>query len=101
MFPLGQDDDDLELNYLLDRNIQVALAIVDEICAQQPLTLKDPLDHLVTPPILPHTAMSLNQKRHEHPPKQHHILKLKEEVKLIEDVESLTKWNKKDKRREF
>uniref|UniRef100_A0A914W6N2 Bestrophin homolog n=1 Tax=Plectus sambesii TaxID=2011161 RepID=A0A914W6N2_9BILA len=39
--PLGEDDDDFEINYLLDRNLQAALTIVDYTEDRQPTLEKD------------------------------------------------------------
>uniref|UniRef100_F1L303 Bestrophin homolog n=1 Tax=Ascaris suum TaxID=6253 RepID=F1L303_ASCSU len=39
--PLGEDDDDFEVNYILDRNLQVGLLIVDDAFDQKPQLEKD------------------------------------------------------------
>ncbi|CAD6191948.1 unnamed protein product [Caenorhabditis auriculariae] len=39
--PLGEDDDDFECNFLLDRNLSVGLSIVDECYNRQPDLEKD------------------------------------------------------------
>ncbi|KAE9554265.1 hypothetical protein FO519_002499 [Halicephalobus sp. NKZ332] len=39
--PLGDDDDDFECNWVIDRNIQVGLAMVDEACGKVPELEKD------------------------------------------------------------
>ncbi|KAK5977207.1 Bestrophin [Trichostrongylus colubriformis] len=41
MNPLGEDDDDFECNYLLDRNLSLGLSIVDECYNDLPLQEKD------------------------------------------------------------
>ncbi|KIH49858.1 hypothetical protein ANCDUO_20066 [Ancylostoma duodenale] len=41
MNPLGEDDDDFECNYLIDRNLRVGLTIVDECYGELPLQQKD------------------------------------------------------------
>ena len=39
--PYGDDDDDLELNVVIDTNIAVGFAIVDEMHAEHPELQKD------------------------------------------------------------
>ncbi|XGW29596.1 hypothetical protein V3C99_008998 [Haemonchus contortus] len=41
MNPLGEDDDDFECNYLLDRNLSLGLSIVDECYNDLPLQQRD------------------------------------------------------------
>ncbi|GMT24110.1 hypothetical protein PFISCL1PPCAC_15407 [Pristionchus fissidentatus] len=41
MNPLGEDDDDFECNFLIDRNLQLGLAIVDETYNALPYQQKD------------------------------------------------------------
>ncbi|XP_002735116.1 bestrophin-3-like [Saccoglossus kowalevskii] len=40
--PYGGDDDDFELNYIIDRNVQVGFILVDQLHAQIPNLEKDP-----------------------------------------------------------
>src|SRR5271165_4239007 len=74
MRPFDEDDDDLELNYFLDRHLQIAMATVDELYRLDvPMEIGDPLagknGSLL---ILPHTKMSATQP--QHPPKLHTIV---------------------------
>ncbi|KAK6036268.1 hypothetical protein COOONC_26227 [Cooperia oncophora] len=39
--PLGEDDDDFECNYILDRNLQVGLNVVDEAYDTYPALVRD------------------------------------------------------------
>ncbi|CAJ0951557.1 unnamed protein product, partial [Mesorhabditis belari] len=40
--PLGEDDDDFECNWILDRNLQVAFSVVDDAYGKFPPDAKDP-----------------------------------------------------------
>uniref|UniRef100_A0A914Y389 Bestrophin homolog n=1 Tax=Panagrolaimus superbus TaxID=310955 RepID=A0A914Y389_9BILA len=39
--PFGEDDDDLECNYIIDRNITIALSMVDQISSDIPEQIRD------------------------------------------------------------
>ncbi|KAJ1362585.1 hypothetical protein KIN20_022186 [Parelaphostrongylus tenuis] len=41
--PLGEDDDDFECNFLIDRNISIGMAIVDQTCGKYPTLVMDNL----------------------------------------------------------
>ncbi|CAD6200202.1 unnamed protein product [Caenorhabditis auriculariae] len=73
MRPFGLDDDDIELNYILDRNIATSFAIVNRLQSmdlpelEDDVFWKDGRDGSI--PTLPHTPFS--RQLSEHPPKLH------------------------------
>ncbi len=69
MHPFGTDDDDIELNYILDRHVQASFALVTEACCQRPTLHDDDSDRLCKDGRLPHTQLSA--KLIENPPKLH------------------------------
>ena len=54
--PFGEDDDDYEMNWLIDRNLQVAYLIVDEMHAEHPELVKDQFWDEGVPDELPYTV---------------------------------------------
>ena len=66
--PFGTDDDDIELNYLLDRHIQASFVIVNLSHNQQPPLVADKFFETQKFSV-PHTKMSAKLK--EHSPKLH------------------------------
>ncbi|KOB65677.1 Bestrophin 1b, partial [Operophtera brumata] len=64
--PFGEDDDDFEVNWLIDRDLQVSYMIVDEMHHEHPELIKDQYWDEVFPSELPYTIATENQ-REEHP----------------------------------
>ncbi|XP_045479849.1 bestrophin-2 isoform X2 [Harmonia axyridis] len=62
--PFGEDDDDFEVNWMVDRNMQVSYLIVDEMHHEHPQLLKDQYWDQMAPVELPYTA---NTIRETHP----------------------------------
>nr|CAD7425280.1 unnamed protein product [Timema monikensis] len=63
--PFGEDDDDIELNWLIDRHIKAAYMIVDEMHEEHPELLKDQYWDEVVPKDLPYTVASEIYRRSE------------------------------------
>lgn len=92
----GEDDDDIELNYMLDRHLEVSLAMIDEFHQEPPEIEKDPLEDIT---FIPHTKMSWEVKAVLRGPKQHFHIRPKspEETKLVDHVEIILDENKNDR----
>ncbi|XP_049313117.1 bestrophin-2 isoform X3 [Bactrocera dorsalis] len=63
--PFGEDDDDIELNWLIDRHIKAAYLIVDEMHEEHPELLRDQYWECVVPKELPYTVASEHYRREE------------------------------------
>ncbi|KAK6737533.1 hypothetical protein RB195_019936 [Necator americanus] len=66
MFPFGADDEDFEFNYILERNLEMAFLIVDDLHNQVPPVYVESLDDKVQ---LMHTRASIQLSNH--PQRQH------------------------------
>ncbi|XP_035826183.1 bestrophin-3, partial [Aplysia californica] len=60
--PFGEDDDDYDINWLLDRHTAVAFALVDQCYGHHPALIKDAFWNDVAPDV-PYTESSFNSIR--------------------------------------
>lgn len=63
--PFGEDDDDFELNWCLDRNLQISFQIVDDMHQRHPRLVRD-IYWDEAEPQLPYTKSSVNLRTQPH-----------------------------------
>lgn len=79
--PFGYDDDDFEVNWMVDRNLQVSYLIVDEMHHDHPELLKDQYWDDKLPPELPYSSDAA---------KESHPLPSTAKIAVKEDLTDLT-----------
>ena len=58
--PFGEDDDDFDINWIIDRNLQVSLLVVDDLYGAAPACEKDIYFGESPPDFLPYTKSSIS-----------------------------------------
>ena len=58
--PFGEDDDDFDMNWIIDRNMQISYIAVDELYGTYPKLEKDIYWDEASPAFLPYTKSALS-----------------------------------------
>ncbi|XP_062560079.1 bestrophin-4-like isoform X2 [Armigeres subalbatus] len=86
--PFGEDDDDFEVNWMIDRNVQVSYLIVDEMHHEHPTLVKDQYWDEGFPVELPHTVASAVIKEEPPAPSTDNITVNRRQAEVIPVVPS-------------